>query len=324
MNYIGSISWGGNKATGLTIPKDAARRASDWYYNTYGKRVPQDIAYSAWKRRGSSGAGGANSDWAELIDEYQKAYEEAKKANEERYQDILKGYEDRYSRAMEYIESRNLQGQEDIASRWEAEAAKGQQDLTDRGFAGTTVLPTMRMGYEREKEAELRRLENDILQQKLGTDAPLSGDILAFKERREDEYPGPPEKYWELLKQSGQYGGMPSYSSGGGYGVNLMRGSGGRYTRPMRPSPTSSSLWGSAGTLTGGRTPYYTEHLGSRSAFLKSKAGLLGYLQDQWAPSPASRGTAAWLTPGGALTGYGNVGLAMDWANRMRPDVALH
>ena len=153
-----------------------------------------------------------------LTEAYNKAYEEAKQANEERYQDILQGYEDRYGRGMGYIEARNSQGQADIDTAWRAREATGTQDMVSRGLTGTTIMPTMKMGYERERQAEQRRLENDILQQKLATDASLSGDTLAFKERRGDEYPDL-RSFYEMQRSLGRYGG-------GGYMVRRFGGTG--------------------------------------------------------------------------------------------------
>jgi hypothetical protein len=109
-------------------------------------------------------SGGAAKD---AMIEYQLAYNEARKANEDRYQEMLN------------IADRTTgQRAADIQTAYNAKAAAGQQRLVNTGLANTTVAPTMALGYEREKQAALDRNADAQQQTRLG-----------IMERRTDDYP---------------------------------------------------------------------------------------------------------------------------------------
>jgi len=122
----------------------------------------------------------------------QKAEEEynaAKAANKAREIEIGAGYQTRYSEAMKTLEGMGAQESKDITSAYGNLAASQQQDLTSRGFGGTTIMPTMRAGVERQKTDALARLNERLRTQKLGYQTGLSGDYLGFRERVTDAYP---------------------------------------------------------------------------------------------------------------------------------------
>jgi hypothetical protein len=96
-----------------------------------------------------------------------RCYEEAKAANEQRYQQML-GIAD----------TTTGQRAADIRSSYAEQGAQQQQNLARLGMSGTTIAPTMQMGVQREQQSALNRLADQMQQTKLG-----------IIERREDEYP---------------------------------------------------------------------------------------------------------------------------------------
>jgi hypothetical protein len=132
----------------------------------------------------------------QLMSEYQRAYNEARQANEERYKQLLTGYQSRYDDAMNYLGMMSNQSEKDIRSQYQSAANQGAQDLMSRGLSGSTIAPTMRQGYMRQMDAELQRNRDAQIQQRLGYQTALSKDRLDVIERREDTYPS-----WDQLAQ---------------------------------------------------------------------------------------------------------------------------
>lgn len=124
-----------------------------------------------------------------LMGEYQRAYNSARQTNEQRYQDILGGYRDRYGEAMGLLSGLGDQARRDVRSTWQTAETKGMQDLYARGMTNATLVPSMRMGYQREMTDAMGRLEEQLRREQLGWQTQLSGDTLGFMERRQDEYP---------------------------------------------------------------------------------------------------------------------------------------
>lgn len=167
----------------------------------YGSALPMGVRTAGGAAGGaaSSGSGGG------LPGSYLDAYNEARAANEQRYEDILTGYQDRsnqyqenaaglrddvlngydarYQRGMQNLEGLGNQEKIDVQRQFGELAAANQQDLVNRGLTGTTIMPTMRQGILREQTDALSRINERLQNQRLGLDASLSGDGLSAQER---------------------------------------------------------------------------------------------------------------------------------------------
>lgn len=71
------------------------------------------------------------------------------------------------------------QGKTDISNRYGALAGQGQADLVSRGLGGTTILPGMKMGVEREKSGALNRLADLTLERQMGYDTQITSQIVS-------------------------------------------------------------------------------------------------------------------------------------------------
>jgi hypothetical protein len=128
------------------------------------------------------------------------------------------GLQDRYTRNMGYLEGAGNQQRKDINADYSKLNASQQQDLARRGLLSSTVSQTMQNGVERKKQDSLGVLQESLNRQRLSTDAQISGDILNFKERKQENAPSYGD-YTNLMMQLGQSGGgwnSPGYGSYGG------------------------------------------------------------------------------------------------------------
>ena len=102
-----------------------------------------------------------------LVTNYNRAYGEAKSANEARYKQLLK-----------IANQTTNQRASDIRSDYAGQQSGMMQNLARLGMANTTVAPTMQLGVQKEQQSALNRLADQMQQTKLG-----------IVERRKDEYP---------------------------------------------------------------------------------------------------------------------------------------
>ncbi|MFH1184713.1 MAG: hypothetical protein V1755_06695 [Chloroflexota bacterium] len=162
--------------------------------------------YKASKNKGSSqytAAGGytQNQLLQQIMDEQQKAYDEAKAANEKRYQELLAGaqgtedelaamgkgiqggYTDRYNIGMGFV---NQMGEGERA-RIERDRLSGlgraDAAAASRGFYNSTVALGNQALVDREASQQRLDLEDKLLSQKLSSHTGLSGDTLGYLER---------------------------------------------------------------------------------------------------------------------------------------------
>lgn len=203
-------------------PQYITTTGSSGYRNPYtgkgGSFTTQTInpAYIEWQKS-QPGYVEPMTDAQRLTSEFQAAQDEAKAANEARYSEIRSDYEKqradyekRLATGMGFLENAGVQQSKDITASWEQQKGKGAQNLASAGFYNSTIMPTMQMGYETQKQADLARLNESINQQKLQTYGQLSGDALSsnqrylnFKENRTDTYPDM-NLYNQLMQQYGQ------------------------------------------------------------------------------------------------------------------------
>lgn len=102
-----------------------------------------------------------------LISQSNRQYQEAREANEQRYQQML-GITDETTQ----------QRAADTRSSFAAKGAEIQQGLQRSGLGGSTIGATMGLGVEREQQSALNRLADQ-----------MQGTKLGIMERREDAYP---------------------------------------------------------------------------------------------------------------------------------------
>lgn len=104
---------------------------------------------------------------SDLVSQSNISYQQAKAANEARYQQMLG-----------ITEETTQQRAADVRSDYGARGAGIQQGLQRSGLGGSTIGATMGLGVEREQQSALDRLADQ-----------MQGTKLGIMERREDAYP---------------------------------------------------------------------------------------------------------------------------------------
>jgi len=137
-----------------------------------------------------------------LAGSYQAAYDQARRANEARYQQILQGYGARRQEAETLLADLGQRERADLQERhFESSAALAQQGLA---WQGSTIEPTMQMGLDREQNAQLQRYDEGQARMRLETLGGIDQQRLAFMERRTDAYPDQGQ-FIQLAQAEGRY-----------------------------------------------------------------------------------------------------------------------
>jgi len=156
-------------------------------------------------------------------DSMASAYAAAKKANEDRYNQILQGYTDRYNTTMNDLGQFSQQGQTDITNQGQQQKAMMEQGAVSRGLGNTTVTDALQRGINTDTQSNLNRFNDQVLNRKLSYEGQQSQDKLGFMERRNDVYPNLGQ-YASLMQGAGAAG--MGYGGGGGSGTTRYAGPG--------------------------------------------------------------------------------------------------
>lgn len=177
------------------------RRSRDYY----GK-------YSMWE---NTPMGMAEANTAKLKAEYDKAFNEAKQANEQRYGQILGGYDTLYNDTMTGLEGMGDAARKDVNTGYNRAFSQSMQGLVNAGMANSTILPSVSLNNARQKTDALSSLNEMLRREKLGYMNNITNSKLNFMERREDTYPDL-SLYTSLMNNygntMGNVGGAPNYS----------------------------------------------------------------------------------------------------------------
>jgi hypothetical protein len=129
------------------------------------------------RRTGQAGqfSGGVNPYYAKkaagglkgMVDQYNKAYQRAKAENQKRYEQMLN-----------ITDATTQQRAADVRTSYAQRLSEQRSQLERQGLGGSTIGSTLALGTEREQQASLNRLADQMQQTKLG-----------IIERRMDEYP---------------------------------------------------------------------------------------------------------------------------------------
>jgi hypothetical protein len=173
------------------------RRSRDYY----GK-------YSMWE---NTPMGMAEANTAKLKAEYEKAFNEAKQANEQRYNQILGGYDTLYNDTMTGLEGMGDAARKDVNTGYNRAFSHSMQGLVNSGMANSTILPSVSLNNARQRTDSLNSLNEMLRREKLGYMNNITNNKLNFMERREDTYPDL-NLYTSLMNNYGNYMGNVGYA----------------------------------------------------------------------------------------------------------------
>ncbi|MEN6306556.1 MAG: hypothetical protein ABFD91_02270 [Anaerohalosphaeraceae bacterium] len=175
--------------------------------------------YQARSVKGAGGAftweqtpmGKAETNITQLKAEYEKAYNEAKQANEQRYNQILGGYDTLYSDTMTGLEGMGDAAKKDVNTSYDKAFSQSMQGLVNSGMANSTILPSVSLNNSRQRTDALNSLNEILRRERLGYMNSITNNKLNFMERREDTYPDL-NLYTSLINSYGNYLGNIGYA----------------------------------------------------------------------------------------------------------------
>lgn len=185
-----------------------------------------------------------------LISQYMLQDEMARRENEERYLDLVAGRQDTRERIMGDLADYGQSRIDDVNRRADINNKNDVSYLTSRGLGASNIVAGTRRQNDTERERELRRTQDEIINRRVGTDAQLSDQLHSLVERRNDVQPDPNQ----LARLSQGMGAM-----GMGYGRSPYNAS--RYPAPaFRGGGASPMLDGRQGYVAGGLAGSYGQN----------------------------------------------------------------
>ncbi len=172
----------------VSIPTNAEK-------STYGQQVSQLIQEYTKRYEQQKLAEKLYADW-------QKSYNEAKQANETRYDAILKGYDDLAEKSLAQLEGYGEAEKSTTRKDYSNILSKINQQMVNTGLFSSTVAPAAAIQNERSLQEALAAINERLQGQKVGITTSLGQEKLGVMERREDTYPDI-QSYYQLLLQAG-------------------------------------------------------------------------------------------------------------------------
>ena len=115
---------------------------------------------------------------SQLKQEYQTSYDAAKKANKERYGQVLSGYDkliadtgtsykNHYNTAMSSLENMGSAARNEINTQYDALDAKSAQSMISSGLHSTTVAPSVQGQNTKARQQAIALLNENLRREKL-------------------------------------------------------------------------------------------------------------------------------------------------------------
>jgi len=163
------------------------------YYGVMGKAPWERLEnYIPWHGGYLTEEDYTRASWLEkkaLEEEFKQKWQEAKEANEKRYQEILSGYEKEYRDAMDKLRGMGAAAKKEISDSYGKAQAASLQNLARSGLLSSTVAPSVLSQIRAAETKTLESLNEQIRREMLQYMTGITSDRLAFMERREDVYP---------------------------------------------------------------------------------------------------------------------------------------
>ncbi len=125
----------------------------------------------------------------QAIQQGQTGYNDARKANEARRDDILKGLTDTRQRVIDAWNGYGSSLVDDTNAAYDTDLKNSMARLSQLGMLGSTNVDAVQSQNTKARLAEQRRVQDDLTRNRTTADERLSNNIDQFKERITDEYP---------------------------------------------------------------------------------------------------------------------------------------
>lgn len=182
----------------------------------------------------------------QLLQQGQQQQYEARKANEDRYLDILEGRTGTRNRVLGDVNAFGDSLLDDVENTRKRREGQTTADLSRLGFLGSpSMKQAARVQNDKAYREDLTRAKDSLLSQRIGADERLSNQISDFMERRTDSYPNtsPINSLAGTLGQLGVgnslAGGRPLGGVSGGTNYTTRGATRGPVSRPA-PGPANA------------------------------------------------------------------------------------
>jgi len=135
------------------------------------------------------GAGNPLQQLMGLMGSTQGQYNEARAANEERYNTILDRDLDTRNRLLDYLKNFGDSQVADTNQAFDNNLQDSLAQLSNAGMLGSTVQSAVRARNTKERTDALRRVKDALAQNMVNVDERASNRLSDFQERRQDPYP---------------------------------------------------------------------------------------------------------------------------------------
>lgn len=140
-----------------------------------------------------------------VYSEYQNAYNEAKQANLERYQQILGNYDTMYEQQKEMIGNMGNAEKQELKEIAGKGYARNADTVVKSGMLGTTVKPALDRQVSKDHARNVANVNERLNQAKLNSYGNYMQGKMGVMERRTDSYPEM-GNYLQLMQMYGNYG----------------------------------------------------------------------------------------------------------------------
>ena len=190
---------------------------------------------------GLGGMGAYPQFFQNYVNQSQNAYNQAKQANLQRYNQGIQGYTNLYNQEMGQANAFGTAQTAEINRQFNALRGSSDQNLVNSGLSNSTIQPSVNAGIERQRGYALADVAEQAARQRIGVMQAAGNAQLGFLERRNDPYPD----MNQIMGMAMQYGaggggcaamgggGMAGQAMGGGFGMNNMMGFNNMPFQPM-------------------------------------------------------------------------------------------
>lgn len=165
-----------------------------------------------------------------ILNQANQGYEDARNANQERYNTILDRDLATRNRLLDYLKTYGDSAISDTNRDWNNNLQNSLASLSGAGMLGSTVRSSVEARNQRERQDALRRVKDDLLRNTLATDERASNRLSDFQERVTDTYPNNSNtnamaaKILQLMAENGELLGNNRVLTGGTTAPGAVRG----------------------------------------------------------------------------------------------------
>lgn len=178
--------------------RDYARDSEASIKKSYSDLIDNATGDYAGKSRNLYNAYNANAN--DMLRRQREAGDSVLAAYDSNMRPVTDYAQKRYSDVMGILDTSGDQEKKDIQQQFNTYGSRALSNAVDRGLTGTTILPNLQVGVERERAGALGNLNTRLRDQKAGYASNLSADVLDVLGGVQSGRQATQSKYADLLE----------------------------------------------------------------------------------------------------------------------------